>query len=346
MRDRTFIIVASFLGFLLASAAGLFAYDSSRDNRIAEGVRVGGVDVSGMTATSARQQLSSTLLAGLQEPIVVRSPGHSFRLTPAQAGAVYDVDGMVDEAIRASRRGSIFTRTWRDIRGKPVNATIPADLKYSRLVINRFVRRIDRVITRQPVDAHLEVSGDHLRRVPGKPGVDVRFPRLRDDVVTALTGKAPSRTVYVRTRKIMPKVLKADLPGAYPRLIAIDRSSFKLRYFRRLKLVKTYTIAVGQVGFDTPAGWYRVQNKAVNPAWSVPNKPWAGSLAGQVIPGGTPQNPLKARWMGIYDGAGIHGTADIGSLGSAASHGCIRMAIPDVIELYERIPLSTPVYIA
>ena len=37
---------------------------------------------------------------------------------------------------------------------------------------------------------------------------------------------------------------------------------------------------------------------------------------GKVIPGGTPENPLKARWMGIYDGAGIHGTDDVGSIGS------------------------------
>ena len=42
--------------------------------------------------------------------------------------------------------------------------------------------------------------------------------------------------------------------------------------------------------------------------------------------------------MGIYDGAGIHGTADVGSLGTAASHGCIRMAVPDVEELYDQVP--------
>ena len=81
-------------------------------------------------------------------------------------------------------------------------------------------------------------------------------------------------------------------------------------------------------------------------AWSVPNKPWAGALAGKVIPGGTPDNPLKARWMGIYNGAGIHGTDQVGSLGSAASHGCVRMAIPDVIELYDQVEVASPVYIA
>ena len=65
-----------------------------------------------------------------------------------------------------------------------------------------------------------------------------------------------------------------------------------------------------------------------------------------MVPGGVPDNPLKARWMGIYDGAGIHGTDQVGSLGSAASHGCVRMAIPDVIELYDQVPVGAPVYIA
>ena len=49
--------------------------------------------------------------------------------------------------------------------------------------------------------------------------------------------------------------------------------------------------------------------------------------------------------MGIYNGAGIHGTTDIASLGSAASHGCVRMSIPDVIDLYDRVDVGTPIYI-
>ena len=69
----------------------------------------------------------------------------------------------------------------------------------------------------------------------------------------------------------------------------------------------------------------------------MPNSSWvAPKDRGKVIPGGTAENPLKARWLGIYAGAGIHGTDDSGSIGSAASHGCIRMRIPDVIDLYDR----------
>ena len=104
-------------------------------------------------------------------------------------------------------------------------------------------------------------------------------------------------------------------------------------------------MAIGAAGFDTPAGEYAIQNKAVDPAWNVPNSDWAGDLAGTVVPGGVPENPLKARWMGIFDGAGIHGTDDVASLGTAASHGCVRMSVPDVIELYDQVPVGTPIYI-
>ena len=82
----------------------------------------------------------------------------------------------------------------------------------------------------------------------------------------------------------------------------------------------------------------------MNPSWHVPNSAWAGDLAGKVIPPG-PQDPIKARWLGIFNGAGIHGTVETGSIGHAVSHGCIRMLIPDVIQVYDWVPVGAPVYI-
>ena len=66
---------------------------------------------------------------------------------------------------------------------------------------------------------------------------------------------------------------------------------------------------------------------------------------GQTIPGGAPNNPLKARWLGVNGSVGIHGTAEEWSIGSRASHGCIRMRVRDVIDLYPRVPMGTPVLI-
>jgi lipoprotein-anchoring transpeptidase ErfK/SrfK len=145
--------------------------------------------------------------------------------------------------------------------------------------------------------------------------------------------------------KVKAEVTTAELGEKYPKVIIVNRGGFQLTLYDHLKVEKTYRIAVGQAGLETPAGRYTIQDKQVNPAWHVPNSAWAGSLAGRVIPPG-PGNPLQARWMGIYNGAGIHGTTDIGSLGSAASHGCIRMAIPDVVDLFDRVEVGDPVFIS
>ena len=141
-----------------------------------------------------------------------------------------------------------------------------------------------------------------------------------------------------KTRHTQPKVTTADLKRKYDTVIVVNRSQFRLRLFKALKPTQTYGIAVGQVGLETPAGQYTIANKAVNPAWHVPNSAWAGKLAGKVIPGDDPTNPIKARWLGIFDGVGIHGTSDDASIGHNASHGCIRMHVPDVEKLYDEVP--------
>ncbi len=99
-------------------------------------------------------------------------------------------------------------------------------------------------------------------------------------------------------------------------------------------------------GLETPAGLHKIEWEQVDPPWYVPNKAWAGALAGKVIPPG-PEDPLKARFMSFDGGAGIHGIdpSEYSSIGHDASHGCVRMRIPDVIDLYAKSPVGTPVYI-
>jgi lipoprotein-anchoring transpeptidase ErfK/SrfK len=99
-------------------------------------------------------------------------------------------------------------------------------------------------------------------------------------------------------------------------------------------------------GLETPAGLHKIEWEQVNPPWYVPKKAWAGALAGTVVPPG-PGDPLKARFMSFEGGAGIHGIdpSEYETIGHDASHGCVRMRIPDVIDLYGKSPVGTPVYI-
>ena len=186
---------------------------------------------------------------------------------------------------------------------------------------------------------------DGLQRVPAKLGLAVRTGTLDAAIRAALVRPDGSRTVRAEADITKPKVTTAELASKYPTYIFVNRNARKLLFYKKLKLDKAYPIAVGMQGLETPAGLYHIQDKQVNPSWHVPNSAWAGKLAGKVIPPG-PDDPIKARWMGFNGGAGIHGTAEVGSLGSAASHGCVRMAIPDVEQLYDQVDVGTPVYVA
>jgi lipoprotein-anchoring transpeptidase ErfK/SrfK len=325
-------------------AVGAAAYDSSRDNLVADGVRVAGVDVGGLRASAARKRLERRLTDRLDRPVKVRVAGRRFRLAPTTASLAVDVDGMVDEALARSRSGGLPGRLWRGLTGNQVTADLDARVTYSTVAVKRFVGHVKRMVDRPPRDAGVRFQTAALPAIPSETGLRVSRARLLSAVTGALALTAPHRNVRVPVRVKKPKITIAKLGKKYPVVVTIDRASFKLRFFKRLRLAHTYRIAVGQAGLETPAGLYHVQDKAVNPSWHVPNSAWAGDLAGRVIPPG-PDNPIKSRWLGIYAGAGIHGTADLASLGTAASHGCIRMAVPDVEKLYDRVPIQSPVFI-
>jgi lipoprotein-anchoring transpeptidase ErfK/SrfK len=344
MRHRWFILVAVLLLVLVGGAVAAFAYDSSRDDLIAEGVTVAGVDVGGMRTAQATRVIQRELQKPLERPITVRRGQTRFTLSAQDAGVKADIGGMVDEALQASRDGTIITRVARDITGGEENAQVPPRVTYSSDAVHQLVDRVRDKLNRPARDA--EVDFPSLEKVREEKGRRVKVAALEQRIAQALTVPGVDRTVRAPVRILKPKVTQAQLASKYPVLLVADRYNFKLRLYTKLQLTKEYTVAVGAVGFDTPAGLYHIQNKAVDPAWHVPNSDWAGDLAGTIVPGGTPENPLKARWLGIFDGAGIHGTDETYSLGSAASHGCIRMAIPDVIELYDQVPVGAPIYIA
>jgi len=345
LRKRMPLIAGIAAAVLVALAVAAYGYDTSRDDMISDGVTVAGVDVGGMRADAAASKLRAQLGPALERPVRVAVAGHRFKLTARRSHLTADVEGMVDEALEAGRDGGLPARTWRGLTGGEVDRDLEARVSYSAVAVKRFIRRVKRAVDRAPRDADVSFQTASLPAIPSRTGLRLDARRLRRSVEGALDSIGGGRSVRGRVRVVQPKVTTAELGERYPTVVTVDRGGFTLRLFKNLKLAKTYKIAVGQVGLETPAGLYHVQNKAVDPAWHVPDSDWAGDLAGKVIPGGVAENPLKARWLGIYDGAGIHGTDAISSLGTAASHGCIRMAIPDVEELYDEVPVQAPVYI-
>jgi lipoprotein-anchoring transpeptidase ErfK/SrfK len=329
---------------LVLAAAGAYAYDSSRKDEIADGVTIAGVDVGGLDSAEAAAAVRRRLLAPLRHSLRVTYGEEAWVLPGAALGVRAEVGAAVEQALDASQDGGIPARVVRYLSGGNVEEAIPVDVSYSHRALRRFVRRVAAEIDREPTNASVSPTADSLEVLRGTDGRELRAARLTGELEHAVLDAAASRTVPASVRSTQPQVTTQALAAEYPSYLTLDRGTFTLRLWEGLKLARTYTVAVGQEGLETPEGLYEIQEKEENPAWHVPESAWAGDLAGATIPPG-PEDPIKARWMGIFEGAGIHGTEELESLGSAASHGCVRMSIPDVEELYDLVEVGTPIYI-
>ncbi|MBW3607902.1 MAG: L,D-transpeptidase/peptidoglycan binding protein [Actinobacteria bacterium] len=328
------------IGCCLAAAVGLFAAEVVAQQppaveRIAAGVTAAGQDVSGLTVAEAAVRLQGVYGERLERGSVsVRAADLTWRLTPAKARVRFDALASAQRALEAGR--SAF--------GSPVD--VPLAVGYSKARVERFAGRIDRRLRRKPRDAQLRISVTRVGVTRSRRGRDIDGRQLARGIGRALRDPRIGRVFKPTLLRPKPKLTADKLRRRATTVITIHQATFTLRLFKNFAVVRSYRVAVGQSGYPTPRGRFAIQSKQVNPVWSVPNAPWAGELAGTTVSGGSASNPLKARWMGIVGGVGIHGTGQAASIGTRASHGCIRMHVPDVIELFGRVPIGTPVLIA
>jgi lipoprotein-anchoring transpeptidase ErfK/SrfK len=338
-------ITALFVVLGLAVAALGFA-DSESAGTMAKTTSVGGVDVTGLTRPEALERVRQRIGAQIGRPVRVRVAGRRFTLPAARAGVKVDLRTAVDRAYEAGRGGNLLTRGWRELTDGDITHDEPVHVKADRARVRAFVGSVHAAVARKPVEPSLALNVESISVSPGKPG---RRLADRDGLVrrvhAALTRRAGDRSFRARTTEVEPEKTRKDVLDANPTIVTVSRAGKTVRVFKRGKLAKTYGVAVGEPKYPTPTGQFTVQTMQVNPPWNVPQSEWAGDLAGQVIPGGDPRNPLVARWIGFNGAVGFHGTKSISSLGSAASHGCVRMSPGDVSDLYERVRVGTPVLV-
>ncbi|MDX6603699.1 MAG: L,D-transpeptidase ErfK/SrfK [Solirubrobacterales bacterium] len=329
---------------VVLGAAAAYAYDSSRKDKIADGVVIAGVDVGGLEEAEAAAKVRRQLLRPLRHSLRVSFNGESWTLPGSKLKIRAEVDEAVAEAVEDSQEGGLPGRLVRYVTGDEVEKTISPRMAYSETAVNHFVRHVADEVNRDAQNASVEPTGDSLEVVAGHNGRKLRDNLLEKDLKAAVLNADAPHAIVAQVHSTKPEITRSEVADKYPSYLTLDRGTFTLRLWKHLKLAKSYTVAVGQEGLETPEGLYEIQVKEENPSWHVPESAWAGELAGQVIPPG-PADPIKARWMGIFEGAGIHGTEELESLGTAASHGCVRMSIPDVEELYDQVEVGTPIFI-
>ena len=267
-------------------------------------------------------QATAMVKAFFARPVTIRVAGASTLLaSPKALGAAAYVGDAVKRA-RISRPG----------------ANVPLKVDAPRASIDRYVQRLARRFDRARVDSRLLLRGSAPFVTADKTGRELKQEPLRRDLYRSV--KTHTRQpLTARLVKLVPAVTRASI--GY--VIVIRRGVNRLQLYDGMKLRRTFGVATGQAQFPTPLGRFQIVVKWRHPWWYPPASDWAKDA--KPIPPG-PGNPLGTRWMGISAPAvGIHGTPDAASIGYSASHGCIRMLIPEVEWLFEQVEIGTTVFI-
>ena len=285
---------------------------------IASGVTVGDLAVGWMTPRTAGELLKRRFTKPL---VLVVSPTRRVRAAPQELGAHARIEKAVLRA-KSARPG----------------VHIPLDVEISRAKLRGYLERTAARFDREAVDAGVVLRGVKPRVIEAEPGRRLKVLRNALMIRKALA-RHLREPIGLDFEALKPKVLNAKLGPS----IVILRESKTLLYYVKEKLVRKFGIATGQASYPTPTGNYEIVNMQLNPWWYPPPSDWAAD-ADPVPPG--PGNPLGTRWMGLSAPyVGIHGTPDAASIGYSASHGCIRMRIPEAEWLFRHVDVGTPVFI-
>jgi len=286
-------------------------------NVVPAGVRVAGVRVGMLTPAAA----VSAVQAAFARPLPVVVDKRTLLLDPAKVATAYPATAVAKARIAA--RGT----------------NVPLVVSVHGAPLRAWVRAVEKRFDRQAADATLTFRNAKPVIHPDRKGRELVARTLTARVLKAL--RMNSRLpVRVHTHAVTP-----DVPSSsFDDVIVINREVNRLSLFGGEKLVRTFAVATGQAIYPTPRGRWHIVVKWKNPWWYPPiQDDWAKGL--KPVPPG-PGNPLGTRWMGLSaPGVGIHGTDEPASIGYSASHGCIRMQVPDAEWLFEHVDIGTTVYI-
>jgi lipoprotein-anchoring transpeptidase ErfK/SrfK len=303
--------------------AGGQSEGQAKDRVVATGVDVVGLYLGGMTSAEARKAVRQYAAT---RPILISFRDESWRFAPKTLGAKVNVSETVRAALAAPAHASL-------------TLSVDVDRKKLRRWTRAFARKFDEAMT----NSEIVLRDSRPTVTSSSTGRKLLPDQTRTAVQAALVSNDGS-PVPLPVRTLKPRVTEKKVGLA----IVIKRASNRLVLYKPggrkgMQVKRTFGIATGQPSFPTPLGSFEIASKTRNPWWRPPDSDWARGA--EPIPPG-PGNPLGTRWMGLSAPAiGIHGTPDAASIGYSASHGCIRMHVPEAEWLFDRVELGTPVYI-
>ncbi|GAB4289796.1 MAG: hypothetical protein Kow0067_15890 [Coriobacteriia bacterium] len=338
LRTRIFAGFAAFC--LLAISAGTaWAVATDHLNReiMPAGTVIQGIDVSGMTRAEAARAIERQIVTPLTAPVSIIHESQEFEL-PASEMISVDVDGMIEEAFAPKATATLPVRVYHDVTDTEPGVTVTARLTVDAERLSDWVRQVAAQVERPAVDATMSVTNRELETLPSQRGVVVDVEKTTDALAEAL--ELGVKRLDLPVGYIEPELTEEDLGT----VILVRRMDRKLFLYESGSVVKEYSVAIGTPGHPTPLGEWKITLKRYMPSWGNPGSAWAADMPAYIPPG--PSNPLGTRALNLNaPGIRIHGTSADYSIGTAASHGCVRMHRWDIEELYELVDVGTPVII-
>ncbi|MHB1135824.1 MAG: L,D-transpeptidase family protein [Coriobacteriia bacterium] len=335
---RILALIASAALFALAGGATVAVADDYLVREVLPRDTVAaGIDLSGMTRAEARDALVAEVVAPLGEPITVRRGGTTFTLDAASMLEV-DVDAMVATAFQPRKAAALPTRVVDRVIDRAAGGSADLQVALDEDALEQWLHEAASSVDTTPADAAIELEDGSIVVVPSRTGVSLDVTATAEVLRSALRGG--EKAVEAAVVHTEPRVTESQLGPA----ILVDISERKLYLYVGGAVSKTYGVAVGTPSHPTPRGEFEITLKRYMPTWSNPGSAWAADMPQTIGPG--PSNPLGTRALNINaPGIRIHGTTADSSIGTAASHGCMRMHRWDVEDLYERVEVGTPVFI-
>lgn len=343
---RVIIILGVTTGVLAATGAAL-AFDRATADQLLPGVTIGGVDAGGRSLSSIRREFAATTAEVGQRTVHVTAAGQRIPVSLASLGVKSTVDEALAAAQEDRREMTLPIRMWNTILRRDIDRSYAVRYEVDPAKAGEAVKQVAAKVDAPPVDAQLDTSSGFVKVVPATPGRTLDQPAATG----ALLGHAREAANRDRTDpalapplELKPNDVAAAVTG-FTKVILVRLGENKLYLYENGEIVKTYNVATGSPKYPTPKGTFKVIERRRNPTWINPDPTgWGKSMPRRIGPG--PSNPLGTRALRLNSpGINIHGTSNIASLGQSVSHGCIRMAISQSEELFELIPMNTPVII-
>src|SRR5579864_3125118 len=328
------LCVAALLG---AASAWAIQYDSHTIDVLPQDAVIGGVRVGGLRFQAAVDKVRTVVEAPLHQPIHVVADGFSADTTAWDMGLQVNVTAAVEKAMAPNHDGNVYQRAWRRFRGDD-HVNIPLKADWTTGSSAALLEQAKKEVAIAPKNARLDTSSGFVHITPDTDGraLDVEGAK------SVLTQGVQRGDKQIELPVFHPRA--AVRSDAFATVILVRTGENKLYLYKDGQVAKTYSVATGQAAFPTPTGTFSIVSKQTNPIWHNPHSSWSTSMPETIGPG--PNDPLGSHALALSAaGILIHETPDVASIGTSASHGCVRMRGGDELDLFNQVSTGTPVVI-